>query len=168
MTSSNITFTNINNALADIEDDVEFEEMIKSDVESTDVSSIEMTDTETDEANDDMSVDNDDESDDNSEGDDQGVDDKEDKVIEEIRFYQSTTHNLIPFDNFEMLVREIMHDFNTVLDIDQEAVKAIQAAAESYLVELFQMTQRNAIHAQRQVILPKDLQLARYQTKERE
>jgi histone H3/H4 len=128
-----------------------------SDIESTDVSSIEMTDTETsdeEDIQDDMSID--------SEAED------EDKAIEEIRYYQRTTHDIIPFENFELLVREIMQDFNKELDVDDEAVKAMQAATESYLVELFSKTQTNAIHGGRQVITPKDLQLARYHAKERE
>lgn len=133
---------------------------IESDIESTDVSSVEMTDTETSDEDthdqdDHMSVDSD-------------TDETEDKAFEEIRYYQRTTHDIIPFENFKLLVQEIMQDYNTELDIDDEAVKAMQAATESYLVELFEKTQRNAIHGGRQVITPKDLQLARYHAKERD
>lgn len=139
---------------------------IESDIESTDVSSVEMTDTETSDE-DHMSIDTDTE--DDSSIDD--TDETEDKAIEEIRYYQRTTHDIIPFKNFKLLVQEIMQDYNTEFiefDVDDEAVKAMQAATESYLVELFEKTQLNAIHAGRQAIMPRDMQLARYHAKERE
>jgi histone H3/H4 len=142
---STITFSSIQRELNNVQPDTDSD--IESDIESTDVSSIEMTDTETEKEPELM---------------DEDSDDDDDKAINEIRYYQSTTHNLIPFPNFENLVREIMQDFNKDLDIDEEAIKALQAATESYIIELFKKTQMNAIMNDRQTILVKDMSLARY------
>lgn len=126
---------------------------IDSDMESTDVSSVEMTDTETEEEEDYNCDDND--------------DSNSDKAIEEIKYYQRTTHNLIPFENFSLLVQEILQDFSQEIDIDDEAILALQAAAEDYLIKIFEQCNMNAIHANRQEIQPKDLYLARYHNNER-
>jgi len=54
----------------------------------------------------------------------------------------------------------------TILDLQiyrmqASAVLALQEAAESYLVGLFEDTNLCAIHAKRVTIIPKDIQLAR-------
>lgn len=180
---SDITFTKLKEELdevqkedhsnndTDIESSTE-ESDIASDIESTDVSSVEMTDTETSDEEDTKTSDDEDIEERSSLDDHMSVDSEsegnEDKIIEEIRYYQRTTHDIIPFKNFKLLVREIMQDYNKDLDVDDEAVKALQAATENYLVELFSKTQTNAIHGGRQVIMPKDMNLARYHAKERE
>lgn len=189
---SNITFSTVKAELDEVRQEIEAndetdsespsedrsiesseESDIDSNIESSDVSSVEMTESDSsdeeeveersslDEAHafgDHMSIDSDQEN----------TDVNDDKIIEEIRYYQRTTHDIIPFENFELLVREIMQDHNKDLDIDDEALKALQTATESYLVKLFAKTQMNAVHAGRQVIMPKDMNLARYHAKERE
>ena len=62
---------------------------------------------------------------------------------------------------FAVLVAEIGQDFKTDLRYTPEALGAIQAATESYLVGLFEDANLEAIHAKRCYIQPKDIQIAR-------
>ena len=62
---------------------------------------------------------------------------------------------------FQRLVREIGQDYKTDLRFSKEAVTLLQYAAEHYLVKLLEDANLNAIHAKRQKIEPKDIQLAR-------
>lgn len=79
----------------------------------------------------------------------------------EIRKYQKSTELLIRKLPFQRLVREIAQDYKTDLRFQSSAVMALQEAAESYLVGLFEDTNLCAIHAKRVTIMPKDVQLAR-------
>jgi len=82
-------------------------------------------------------------------------------ALREIRRYQKSTTLLIRRLPFQRLVREIAQDFKTDLRFQSAAILAIQEAAEAYLVSLFEDTNLCAIHAKRQTIMPKDIQLAR-------
>ncbi|XP_054778477.1 histone H3-like centromeric protein CENH3 [Prosopis cineraria] len=82
-------------------------------------------------------------------------------ALREIRKYQKSTELLIRKLPFQRLVREIAQDFKTDLRFQSSAVAALQEAAESYLVGLFEDTNLCAIHAKRVTIMPKDIQLAR-------
>ena len=82
-------------------------------------------------------------------------------AIREIRKYQKTTDLLISKLPFQRLVREIAQNFKSDLRFQMSAVAALQEAAESYLVGLFEDTNLCAIHAKRVTILPKDMQLAK-------
>ena len=82
-------------------------------------------------------------------------------ALREIRRYQKSTELLIRKLPFNRLVREVAQDFKTDLRFQSAAVKALQEAAEAYLVNLFEDTNLCAIHAKRVTILPKDMQLAR-------
>ena len=62
---------------------------------------------------------------------------------------------------FRRLVREIAQDFKTDLRFQSPALAALQEASEAYLVGIFEETNLCAIHAKRQTIMPKDIQLAR-------
>ena len=83
------------------------------------------------------------------------------RVCSEIRKYQKSTELLIRKLPFQRLVREIAQDYKTDLRFQSSAVMALQEAAESYLVGLFEDTNLCAIHAKRVTIMPKDVQLAR-------
>ena len=83
------------------------------------------------------------------------------RALREIRHYQKTSLRLIRYAPFNRTVREIMQDFKTDFRIQETAVIALQEAAESYLVGLFEDTNLCAIHAKRVTIMPKDIQLAR-------
>ncbi len=82
-------------------------------------------------------------------------------AIREIRKYQKSTDLLIRKLPFQRLVREIAQEYKSDLRFQSSAVAALQEAAESYLVGLFEDTNLCAIHARRVTIMTKDMQLAR-------
>ena len=82
-------------------------------------------------------------------------------ALREIRKYQKSTELLIRKLPFQRLVREIASDFKADLRFQMAAVLALQEAAESYIVGLFEDTNLCAIHARRVTIMPRDIQLAR-------
>ena len=82
-------------------------------------------------------------------------------ALREIKKYQKTTELLLRKLPFQNLVREIAQDFKTDLRFQSSAIAALQEAAESYLVGLFEDTNLCAIHAKRVTIMTKDIQLAR-------
>ena len=85
-------------------------------------------------------------------------------ALREIRRYQKSTELLIRKLPFQRLVREIAMDFwprDGGPRFTATAIKALQEAAEAYLVGLFEDTNLCAIHAKRVTIMPKDIQLAR-------
>jgi histone H3 len=82
-------------------------------------------------------------------------------ALREIRKYQRTTDLLIAKKPFERLVREIAQDYKTDMCFTKDSILAIQTAAEEMLTDLFQTSQLMAIHANRQEIQPKDIQLTR-------
>ena len=87
-------------------------------------------------------------------------------ALREIRRYQRSTDLLIRKLPFARLVREITQTYNSSpADGEKrwqaEAIMALQEAAESYLVHLFEDSNLCAIHAKRVTIMVKDIQLAR-------
>ena len=82
-------------------------------------------------------------------------------ALREIRRYQKSTELLIRRAPFQRLVREIAEGLNTGLKFQTAAVCALQEAAESFLVGLFEDTNLCTIHAKRVTIMPRDMQLAR-------
>ena len=82
-------------------------------------------------------------------------------ALREIRKYQKSTELLIKKLPFQRLVREIAQEYKSDLRFQSSAVAALQEAAESYMVGLFEDTNLCAIHAKRVTIMPKDIQLAR-------
>ena len=82
-------------------------------------------------------------------------------ALREIRRYQKSTDLLIRKMPFRRLVREIAGDYRSDLRMQSAAILALQEAAESYLVGLFEDTHACAVHAGRITILPKDMNLAR-------
>jgi len=82
-------------------------------------------------------------------------------ALRDIRKFQKSTELLIRKLPFQRLVREIAQDFKNDLRFQGGALVALQEAAESYLVSLYEDTNLCAIHAKRITIMPKDLQLAR-------
>ena len=82
-------------------------------------------------------------------------------ALREIRKFQKSTELLIRKLPFQRLVREIVQEFKIDLRFQVFAMLALQEAAESYLVSLFDDANLCDIHANRVTIMPKDLQLAR-------
>ena len=82
------------------------------------------------------------------------------KALMEIRRYQKSTEFLIRKLPFQRLVSEVAQDFKTDLRFQSSAIIALQEAAESFLVGLFEDTNLCVIHAKHVTIMPKDVQLA--------
>ncbi|CAL4901382.1 unnamed protein product [Urochloa decumbens] len=84
-------------------------------------------------------------------------------ALREIRKFQKSTELLIPFAPFTRLVREITDFYarGTVTRWTPEALLAMQEAAEFHLIELFEVSNLCAIHANRVTIMQKDMQLAK-------
>lgn len=82
-------------------------------------------------------------------------------ALREIRRYQKTADLLIRKLPFQRLVREISQEFRYDLRFQSTALLALQEAAESHLVGLFEDVNLCALHAKRVTIMPKDMMLAR-------
>ena len=81
--------------------------------------------------------------------------------LELVRDAQRTTGRVFPFRLFLRLVLEIAQDFKADLTWEPGAIDVLDTAVERYLVELLENANLNAIHAQRNYVTPKDIQLAR-------
>ena len=68
-------------------------------------------------------------------------------ALREIRRYQKSTELLIRQAPFRRLVRELIQDLKQDFRIAAQAFKALQEAAEAYLVGLFEDVNLCAIHA---------------------
>ncbi len=83
-------------------------------------------------------------------------------ALREIRRYQKSTDLLLRKIPFQQLVREILQDMGKKgWRVSKNAMLALQEAAESHLIEIFEHSNLCAIHAKRVTIMPKDMQLAR-------
>jgi histone H3 len=87
-------------------------------------------------------------------------------ALREIARYQKSTELLIRKRPFQRLVREIADDVNPRGHSDPyrfqaSALMALHEASEAYLTGLMEDTNLCAIHAKRQTIMPKDMQLVR-------
>ena len=82
-------------------------------------------------------------------------------ALREIRRYQKGGELLLRKMPFQRLVREVALDYNSEMRWQSAALLAVQEAAESYLVGLFEDTNLCAIHAKRTTIMAKDMALAR-------
>jgi len=67
----------------------------------------------------------------------------------------------IPKLNFSRLVREVAQDFNADLRFAASVFGLLQLAAEDYLLDICESANLCAIHAKRETMFPKDIQLAR-------
>jgi len=83
-------------------------------------------------------------------------------ALREIRFQQKHSDNFsIPKVNFRRLVREISQDYVDDMRFSRNFMELFQLVVEDYLVTLMTMANLCAIHASRQTIFPKDIELAR-------
>ena len=79
----------------------------------------------------------------------------------EIRRFQKSIDLLIPLLPFQRLVHKIAQDFKMGLQFQSAAILALQEAAESWLVSLFESANLCTIHRGHQTIAPKDFWLVR-------
>ena len=82
-------------------------------------------------------------------------------ALREIRRYQRSTELLIRKKPFQIVVREIAQKFKpNGVRFQRAAMRALQEAAEAYLVEIFEKAKLCAIHAKRATIRLSDMRLA--------
>ena len=79
----------------------------------------------------------------------------------EIAYYQKRVGLCCAKLTFSQLVWEITQEFKTDICYQSQALMALQEGAEAYLVGLFEDCVLEAIHGHWQMIMPKDMQLAR-------
>ena len=81
--------------------------------------------------------------------------------MREIHCFQKSVDLLIPLLPFQWLVHEIVQDFRLNLRFQSSAILALQEAAETWLVQLFESANLCAIHCGWQTIAPKDFHLVK-------
>ena len=79
--------------------------------------------------------------------------------MKEIHRYQKSVELLIRKLPFQRVVREIAAEFNINLQFQGAALRALQEAAERFLVNHFMSANLCSIHAKRCTVMPKDMQL---------
>lgn len=87
-------------------------------------------------------------------------------ALKQIKFYQKTTDLLLRKSPFAALVREIAEQLADDAEFSgfrwkASALEALQCAAETYMVYLFEDVNKAAIHAKRVTVRPDDLHLVR-------
>ena len=82
-------------------------------------------------------------------------------ALHEIHCFQKSVDLLIPLLSFGRLIREIAQDHRIGLRFQSSTLMAIQEAAETYLVNLFEVANLCAIHRKSQMIAPKDFWLVK-------
>ncbi|XP_065561320.1 uncharacterized protein LOC136027829 [Artemia franciscana] len=83
-------------------------------------------------------------------------------ALREIRAYQRTYTTLIPRASFGRLVREITSRIcPTELRFQRDSLEAIQSAAESYMIQLFEDSVMAMIHGKRVTLRVSDMSLVR-------
>ena len=82
-------------------------------------------------------------------------------ALREIRKYQKNTDLLIRKAPFGRLVKEIIQDMRRELRVQHSAMMALQAAAEAFIVTMFEEANLLAIHAKRVTVQEKDIALLR-------
>ncbi|PIC36815.1 hypothetical protein B9Z55_015673 [Caenorhabditis nigoni] len=84
---------------------------------------------------------------------------RQQRVPEEIRRLQASTQLIFPKSRFRKIVKELLQDYLTPLQVADVAVDALQSAAEGYLVKLFKQTNKLTVRSGRKTIRKEDLQL---------
>lgn len=82
-------------------------------------------------------------------------------ALRNIRKQQKSTDLIIPKANFKRVAQEIMQFYRTDARFGADALSLLQTVVENYMVDVLEDTNLCAIHAKRQSIMPKDIQLAR-------
>ena len=82
-------------------------------------------------------------------------------ALREIKRYQQSMSMMLPRASFQRLVRSITGAIDPDLRFQSQSLLALQEAAEAYIVSLFEDTNLCAIHAKRNTIQKKDMELAR-------
>lgn len=83
------------------------------------------------------------------------------KALREIRDEQSSTRQLIPNAPFSRLVKEIVDEAtnSTEFRLRRDALQALQTDCESYVVEMFNESNRIALHCGRETLAVEDIRI---------
>lgn len=81
-------------------------------------------------------------------------------AMRDIERFQRSVELLIPKQSFIRLVRELAGNVQVGLRFQQEAVEALQSAAEAFVVTLFEDCVLCALHAKRVTVTSRDMALA--------
>ena len=81
--------------------------------------------------------------------------------LRNIRKQQKLTNLSFARGPFKRLIREVAQEFADDLRFTDDAFTMIQIVVENHLIDLFNAANLTAIHAGRQTVQPKDIQLAR-------
>jgi len=89
------------------------------------------------------------------------------KALREIRHYQKRTDLLLRKLPFQRLVRDIVRESGgnssiTEMRMQKIGLPLLQEATESYLVEMFEDSNLEAIHGKRITVMDRDMKLAFY------
>eukprot|EP01080_Neovahlkampfia_damariscottae_P009480 gene9480-1686_t len=82
------------------------------------------------------------------------------KQLKEIGQYQNSTGLLIPVSDFKLVVEEVISYYSDDLEFEPEALEQLQIEADSFIVELFETTLLEAIHARRDIITLRDMKIS--------
>ena len=80
-------------------------------------------------------------------------------ALREIRRYQKSTDRLIPYVRFKAIVKRMSRKLSKVKKWQKTAVEALQEASEQYIIKILEDTNWCAVHAGRQTIQRRDLEL---------
>lgn len=88
-------------------------------------------------------------------------------ALREIRKFQKSFDLLLPKAPFRRLIKEMVNDVSTerhlgtakITRVTEDGYLALQEAAEAYIVQFFQMTNRFAIHGKRVTLTRDDAKL---------
>ena len=83
------------------------------------------------------------------------------KAMQEVMHYQKTTELLIQKVSFQRVVRELCAQIQNHIRFESQALLALQEAAESYLVGLFEDANLCTAHAKRITVQTRDIDLSR-------
>ena len=84
------------------------------------------------------------------------------QALREIRQHQKSTEVLVPKLPFQHLIRDTVQDFKIDLRFQSQVIMALQEAAETYLVNLYEHAMLCVIHGKRVTLMPKDMKLVRH------
>ena len=82
------------------------------------------------------------------------------KALQDIKWYQSNTDQLIQKLPFQRVVRQVAQSIRADLWFQSTAIMALQDAGEVFLIGLLEEANYCAIHAKHITVMPKDIQLA--------
>ncbi len=83
------------------------------------------------------------------------------KALREIRDEQSSTKQLIPNAPFSRLVKELVDERtnSTEYRLRKDALEALQADSEAYIIDMFNECNRIALHSGRETLAVEDLRI---------